>query len=377
MADRRSAIFLFHERMEIESIATSGFRNLDNLNAEFAPGINIFYGDNGSGKTSLLEALFTLCLTRSQRGAADLIMLNVQSDFYRLEGRLRIGNRTADVAVAFQRGGRKKITIDGVVARPAELYEKLSVVSSGPEDSEILAGAPSARRLFLDVYLSQMSPAYLSDLSDYQKVLVQKNAALRREMDPSPFEPLLIDYGVQVMFARRRFLDQLGPLVCAGYESVSRGETLEMDYHPRVPWPDGEGDSAGALRAAFEQALAAGRSRERARQVASVGPHRDDIDIKIGGLPARTHGSQGQWRTAAVCLKLAVYELLKAKRGTAPILLLDEIFAELDHTRALSLMTTLADAGQIFLTTAVEPPESLASGARKFRIRGGRVEEVH
>jgi len=364
--------------MEIESITTSGFRNLNNLAATFAPGINVFYGDNGSGKTSLLEALFTLCLTRSQRGAADAVMLNVESEYYRLEGKVHLGAQSSEIAVAFQKGMRKRITIDGVGVRPVELYEKLSVVSSGPEDSEILAGGPSARRLFLDIYLSQMSPNYLSDLSDYQKVLVQKNAALRREMDPSPFEPLLVDYGVKVMQARYRFLEQLGPLVCNGYETVSRGEKLEMKYHPKVAWPeDSAANDITALRTAFEQALDAARVRERARQMATVGPHRDEIEITIGGLPGRTHGSQGQWRTAAVCLKLAVFELLRARRKTAPILLLDEISAELDQSRAAALMATLENAGQIFLTTAIEPPESLVRGARKFRIKAGRIEEVH
>jgi DNA replication and repair protein RecF len=362
--------------MRIDSLSTNGFRNLNGLKAEFAPGINIFYGDNGSGKTNLLEAIFTLCLARSQRGAADLVMLASDADFYRLEGDTQFDSRAVKVAVAYEKGGRKKITIDGVSSKASELYERFSVVSSGPEDSEILSGPPSSRRMFMDIYLSQMSPGYLSDLADYNHALAQKNAALRNDMDPSPFDPILVQYGVRIMTSRIGFIEHLGPAVQDKYVSISNGEDLVMAYRPRVPLTDGD-TGADTVRQAFESAIAAARERERARQTAVMGPHRDEIEFSVGGLPARTHGSQGQWRTVAVCLKLAVFELLKAKRKAAPILLLDEIFAELDPSRSKALMETLSGAGQIFLTTAVEPPESIARNARRFRMVRGTIEDVN
>jgi DNA replication and repair protein RecF len=362
--------------MNIDRLSINGFRNLNELTAEFDPGINIFYGDNGTGKTNLLEAIFTLCLARSQRGAADAVMLGRDSEFFRLSGDAQLDNHQVQVAVAYQKGGRKKITIDSVPSKASELYERFSVVSSGPEDSDILSGPPSARRTFMDIYLSQMSPGYLSDLSDYQQALAQKNGALRNDMDPSPFDPLLVQFGVRVMTARLSFLDRLAPTVKDKYATVSAGEDLTMRYHPRVAAPDGETDT-DSVRQAFENALVEARERERARQTAVMGPHRDEIEFSVAGLPARTHGSQGQWRTAAVCLKLAVFELLKEKRKVAPILLLDEIFAELDLSRSRALMETLAEAGQIFLTTAVEPPESIARQARRFKIVRGAIQDVN
>ena len=359
----------------VSSLKATNFRNFEALAAAFAPGVNIFYGDNGSGKTNFLEAIFTLCLARSQRGAPDAVLLKSEADYYRLQGRVESAGREAEIAVAFERGGRKRIAVDSVAVRAAELYAQLCLVAAGPEDSEILAGPPAARRLFLDIYLSQMAPSYLADLTDYRKALAQKNAALRSEMDPSPFEPLLIACGARVIRARKAFLADLAPLAADRYQAVSSGESVATAYEPGVAMEPDETESA-AIEGAFELSLGAAREREMATRTALVGPHRDEVAFSIGGLPARSHGSQGQWRTAAVCLKLAVYELLQRKRKVTPILLLDEIFAELDALRSRQLMEILGNGGQIFLTTAGEPPRSISRGARRFRIARGAIEEA-
>ena len=360
--------------MAITSLAITNFRNLIEGKVAFGPRVNVFYGANGSGKTNLLEAIFTVCLGRSQRGAADAVLVNERAEHYRLEGSLAtpVGQRT--VAVAYQRGGRKKFTLDSAPARASELFELHNLVAAGPEDSEILSGPPSARRLFLDLYLSQLTATYLADLTDYQKALAQKNAALKKEMDPSPFDPLLVKYGARIMVRRAVFLGELSTLSGKAYERISGGEKLLVEYDPRVPFNVSEADERDAT-AAFETALDRQGERERAAQLCLVGPHRDEINFTICGFPARTHGSQGQWRTAAVALKLAVYETLRAKRGVPPILLLDEIFAELDPGRTGRLVESFGDVSQLFLTTADEPPDILMSEARRFRISGGQVSE--
>jgi len=341
--------------MAILSLETTNFRNL-------------------SGKTNLLEAIFVVCLGRSQRGAADLVLLNSGAEHYRLSGEVESGGRRVKLAVAYQKGGRKKVTLDGSLVRAAELYEHNSIVAAGPEDSQVLSGPPSGRRLFVDLYLSQLSRTYLADLSDYQRALVQKNAALRNELDPSPFDPLLVQYGTRIMLERAEFLSALTVKAVTGYAAITGGEELLVEYQPKVPFESGKADAAG-VASAFRAALEKMEQRERAAQTSLVGPHRDEIGFIICGLPARTHGSQGQWRAAAVALKLAVYELIREKRGEAPVLLLDEIFAELDNERAERLMERFGGAGQIFLTTAGEPPDSLLHKARRFRLVGGEVRE--
>jgi len=361
--------------MRVRSLTATNFRNFTKAELSPGPGVNVLYGDNGSGKTNFLEAIFTLCLGRSQRGAPDSVLVNNNADFYRLEGEIEQGKETVTLAVAHQNRCRKKITADSVVIKTSELYDRTALVAAGPEDSEILSGPPSARRLFLDLYLSQLSQTYLADLSDYQKALSQKNAALRREMDPSPFNPLLVAYGVRVIEERKNFLADISTRASRFYNDITDGEQLQMRYQPKVAInPDADRES---ITAEFESGLEKNAERERVTQTSLVGPHRDEIEFLICDFPARSHGSQGQWRSAAISLKLAVYEILKQKRKATPILLLDEIFAELDARRTDGLVRKFADAGQLFLTTAVEPPDALLSNTRRFRIVAGEVVEVH
>jgi len=361
--------------MRVRSLTATNFRNLTSVELSPGPGVNVLYGDNGSGKTNFLEAIFTLCLGRSQRGAPDNVLLNNNADFYRLEGEIEQGEEKVALAVAYQNRGRKKITADSVTIKTSELYDRTTLVAAGPEDSEILSGPPSARRLFLDLYLSQLSQTYLADLSDYQKALSQKNAALRREMDPSPFDPLLVVHGVRVIEERKNFLADISTRAAQFYGDIADGEQLQMRYQPKVAIDlDADRES---ITAAFENGLEKNAERERITQTSLLGPHRDEIEFLICDFPARSHGSQGQWRSAAISLKLAVYEILKQKRKTTPILLLDEIFAELDTRRTESLARKFVEAGQLFLTTAVEPPDALLSDTHRFRIADGEVVEVH
>lgn len=362
--------------MIIEHLHATNFRNFGELKTQFAEGINIFYGDNGSGKTNLLEAIFVFTLGRSQRGAADSVLVNEKERVYRLEGRIAENGREREVAVAYEKGGRKKVTIDSVTIRLAELYEHFSAVAAGPEDNAILSGSPSQRRQFLDIYLSQYSQKYLVDLSDYQKALAQKNASLKHGMDPGPFDEVLIEIGSRIMKARLDFIVALQAEAVPYYQQVSGKESMALVYAPSVNLEAGTSE-IDHIQRAYRDKLDRYSERERIMQVSMVGPHRDDIEIMIGDFPARTHGSQGQLRTGAIALKLAVYHILKEKRRRPPILLLDEIFAELDDKRTMSLVRAFDGFSQLFLTTAVRPPDALLEGARAYRIKAGTVEEIH
>ncbi|MDH3890670.1 MAG: DNA replication/repair protein RecF [candidate division Zixibacteria bacterium] len=361
--------------MQIKSLSVVGFRNFSSVKVEFSDGVNILSGDNGSGKTNLLEAIHTLCLGRSQRGAGDQVLLGSQSDVYRLEGELQNENEICDVTAAYQRGGRKKLTIDGLSARLSELYEHFSVVSAGPEDNGVVADSPSVRRAFLDIHLSQLSFSYLTDLSDYQRALAQKNAALKSEGDSSPFDTIMVAVGSRIMHARARFIADVNQLASAFYRRLSSGEELAIEYRPSVSFDQIQSDSE-AIAASMKARLEQMHNREAILQTALVGPHRDDMYFGLADLPARSHGSQGQWRSIAIVLKLAVFDLLKKRRGQTPILLLDEVFAELDAKRCDALIGAFGDMGQLFLTTAVTAPDSLRQNSRNFEIVDGKVEMV-
>ena len=323
----------------------------------------------------MLEAVFVVCLGRSQRSAPDSVMIQTDASYFRIEAGIKTRQQLCQATIAYERGGRKKIAIDGVTAKARELYEQFCVVSSGPEDSSIVSGPPSVRRNFLNVYISQLSSRYLSDLTDYHKALAQKNAALRNNMDPAPFDPQVIAYGARVTQARSAFLSDLGSAAATYYRMISDDEQLHVAYKPSVAVAEEHSDLVD-IETAFRVRVEDSLERERVLQTALVGPHRDEVQFDIGGQPARSHGSQGQWRTAAVSLKLAVYGLLKEKRGMAPLLLLDEVFAELDDRRVDALVGALDGFSQLFLTTAQDPPEALLASGRSYRLASGRIEEI-
>jgi len=360
--------------MQIKSFKVENFRNLERLEIEPGSSVNIVYGENTSGKTNLIEAGFVLCLGRSQRQAKDAVLIASESDYYRIEGVINNGEKDLEVAVAYQNNSRKKITIDKVTVRASELYDNFAAVTAGPEDSEIISGAPSARRNFLDIYLSQFSNRYLQALVDYRKVLAQKNAALKEGQPAFPYNELLGRYGAMIMSARIDFIERLSARAGKLYDQISSGSRLGLEYQPSIELTSNPANESEIAERVVDQ-LERISEKEKILQTSIAGPHRDELEITIGQFPARTHASQGEWRSAAVSLKLAVYHVLKEKQGTAPILFLDEIFAELDNKRSAALMNALGQFGQLFLTTAIEPPESLAVNSRRFKLQRGAITE--
>ena len=360
--------------MKVRSLKISNFRNFELAETEVFSGVNIFHGSNGAGKTNLLEAIFVMCLGRSQKGATDIVMLRHDKDVYRLEGIVDTEEKSIEVAVAYQRNGRKKVTIDKVNGRLADLYDLFCIVSIGPEDSDIICGAPSARRTFLDIYLSQLSPRYLDSLTRYQKVLAQKNAALKNEMDCSPFDELMVQYGTEIIERRARFIKEINDLSKDFYNNIAGEHILTATYLPSIASGSEQFDET-KIAEQFAAKIEASRHREEAMANSMIGPHRDDMLFAINGYPARQHGSQGEVRTAAIVLKLAVYTILKNTRNTEPLLLLDEVFAELDESRAAGLIESFEEYGQLFLTTALQPPQKLKASGRSYLIDDGKISE--
>lgn len=357
--------------MRLIHLKASNFRNFSQIELSPTAGVNIFFGLNGSGKTNLLEAVFLLCLGRSQRGVGDVVMLKSNEEIYRVEGKLEREDKVLEVSVAYSNRGRKQITIQGIKSRLPELYDNFSAVAIGPEDSELLSGPPSVRRLFLDLYISQFSKRYLEQVSRYNRILVQKNAALKEGMEFESYNALLAKSGADIMNARRQFLKDVQTLSKNYYEKFSGGSSFNIHYRPSAFESDLPDEKL--VESEFEKRLYDISEKEKIVKMSLIGPHRDEIEMSINAMPARTHGSQGEWRSSAIALKLAVFKLLKEKKRFAPLLLLDEVFAELDEKRAAALVDSFEDFEQLFLTTAAEPPVLLCRNAKKFQIQNGRV----
>jgi len=367
--------------MRIDALSVTNFRNIKSALIRPSGGVNVFFGDNGSGKTNLIEAVFAVCLGRSQRGARDINMVGEgEDDFFRLEGTGQaesgiVEGRDIKLTCAFQKGGRKKITINGNPARISKLFQIFSLISMAPEDTALFIGSPSVRRRFMDLHLSQASAGYLADLTDYNKSLAQKNAYLKNNPGSEcPFDPLLVEYGSRLTIARQSFVHFLQALSPGYYQQISNGTQtnsppeFSFNYKPNVPF-----ETKAEVEQNFQQKLSASRRKEEILETAVVGPHRDDLDFFIGNFPARGYGSQGELRSAAVAVMMGAANFLESRREEKPILLLDEIFAELDNRRRENLASLFESFEQIFLTTAVAPPAVLMDKATVFDVAHGVV----
>ena len=344
-------------------------------------------GDNAQGKSNFLEAIYYLETLRSFRGARDAQMLAFDEDVFRVVGTTESDadeeRRGVEVAAAFQKKGkRKKVTIDG--AEPDRLSDalgRLSAVIFSPADVDLVSGGPSERRRFLDIVLSLNEPGYLGSLQEYRKSLLRRNASLKAG-DPASLVAVwndgLVRSGAEVIATRRRWVEERADAFRDCYQRVSAGEAARMTYRSSVPLPDD--DSVEATAAAFRDALADSAEREARMGVTVVGPHRDDVRLQLASddseLDLRDYGSGGQRRTAALALRLVEAQTIRDRRSRRPLLLLDDVFAELDGGRSeriLELMDT-DEVGQVVLTAPKDADVRLRGDRLpRWRIRAGEI----
>ena len=321
-------------------------------------------GDNGQGKTNLLEAVYYLEIFRSFRGAPDEQLVRFGEEVFRIEGRLEDGEgRTRSVSAAFDRRGRKKkVAVNG--AEPERLGDGLGQVGAvifSPSDVELVSGGPGGRRRFLDIVLSLAEPGYLQALQRYRQALFQRNTLLRQNSPRALVEVWdegLVAAGSRVAAARAAWVAERADSFSIHYARVAGGQPGQMAYAPSAP-ELGEAMSPAEVAAAFGTALARSADREHRRGMTLVGPHRDDLRFTLtpadgGALELRTYGSGGQQRTAAIALRMVEAETIHAVRGREPIILLDDVFAELDPGRSQRIVDWIENeegGGQVILTS--------------------------
>jgi DNA replication and repair protein RecF len=340
------------------------YRNFREQVLEFPPQGAALVGDNGQGKTNLLESIYYLEIFRSFRGAPDEQLVRFGEDVFRVEARLRdASGGEREVAAAFDRRARKKkVTVNG--AEPERLGDALGQVGAvifSPADVEIVSGGPGGRRRFLDIVLSLTERGYLHALQRYRHTLAQRNALLRQGHPAAmveAFDAGLVAAGSRVAAARARWVAERAEAFTGLYTRVSGGQPGRMVYAPSV----GEAETAGDERAvaeAFQAALERTADRARRQGMTVVGPHRDDLRFTIPGddgaaLELRTYGSGGQQRTAAIALRMVEAETIREVRGRDTLILLDDVFAELDPGRSQRIIDWIeADegGGQVILTS--------------------------
>ena len=337
--------------MVIRSLRLKNYRNYDLLDMSFDPKTNILYGDNAQGKTNILEALYLSGTTKSHRGTKDRDMIQFGHDEAHLEMVVEKKGLTFQIDMHLKKNSPKGIAIDRIPIRKAsELFGIVHFVFFSPEDLNIIKNGPSERRHFLDAELCQLDKIYLSDLSNYNKILNQRNKLLkdmvyRPELsDTLPvWDMQLADTGKKIIRRREKFVKELNEIVHEIHYRISGGkEELFLSYEPSV--------SADLL----EQELERVKPRDLKQCQTSVGPHRDDLLFSIAGVDIRKFGSQGQQRTSALSLKLSEIELVRKSIHDTPVLLLDDVLSELDSNRQNYLLNSICDTQTIITCTGLD-----------------------
>lgn len=378
------------QRLELVDI-----RSFDRASIDFAPGVTVLVGPNAQGKTNLLEAVNRAATGGSHRVAGDgpLVRAGAELGVIRCELRTDEGRRrTLELEVGT--GRRTRTKVDGQdVRRAADAAGVLRVVLFAPEDMTIVRGDPSDRRRFLDDLLSQRRPAFAAVKADYERALRQRNQLLKRvrtltagarDAATSTIEvwtDQLVAHGTQLIAARIAAVRNLRGPVDAFYRDLAdRQEPITLRYRSSAGEEVGEevGHDDGTavpdtapITEAFRRELDRSAAEERSRGITLVGPHRDDLELSIGALPARGYASHGEAWSLALALKLATFRVLEDV-GDRPVVLLDDVFAELDTTRRARLATACDDFDQVLVTAAVEADVPLNGARVEVRIEEGR-----
>lgn len=365
--------------MRLDKLSLRDFRNYRELTLEFAPGVNLIVGDNAQGKTNLLEAISYLGSGRSFRTQRTAELVRFDSEFAELEGQVWAEGREQSIRWLLFSGQRPKMLYrNGAKKKSAgELAGLLPSVLFCPEDLTVLKAGASQRRRWVDSALCQLRPNYDAALSEYHRILENKNRILKdKEENPAllellpEFDARVCQLGAMLISYRARFFDALGKAAAGFHQQFSGGleeftlvyKTVSTVTDPFAPLE--------VLRGQLQEHLNSHRAAELASMQCLTGPHKDDFDVSLNGISLKAYGSQGQTRTAAISLKLAQRELMASQWGEEPVLLLDDVLSELDAKRQDFVLNQI-DAGQVFITCC-EPGRFTKLG-KTIEIANGKV----
>lgn len=373
--------------MEVRKLNISGFRNIENIAVNPCPGVNILFGDNAQGKTNFLESIWLFTGSRSFRGAKD-------------DGLVRIGSQTGFLKMDFfsserENGAELRIdqsrhaALNGVkLESPSKLAGEFRCVIFSPEHLGLIKEGPQIRRKFLDGAICQLWPKHAALSANYSRALANRNALLKdvpRHSDLLDtieiWDDRLASFGSQIVFARMRYLSGLLPIAVRIYDGISNGnESLSFSYRSgsgeSYPFQkDDRTRSLSEIRCFLAEKFFQNRQADIESGFTRDGPHRDDLEIGIGGLSAKLFASQGQQRSAVLALKLAEAALIQEKTGEPPILLLDDVMSELDKKRQDYLLNHIV-GWQVFITCCDPSVFSELVNGRIFEIENGKIKSI-
>ena len=371
--------------MKLRRLKTENFRNLAAVDLVPGPGVNVIYGENAQGKTNLIEAIYLLTGQKSFRAAKESDYLRFGTGVARIEAEFTCQNREKTAALAF--GSKKLAWLSGVECTPGELTGEFLAVVFSPGELALIQERPAEQRAFLDGAISQVMPRYTATLAAMSRILLQRNTLItdmQKSGNTAMMEPLLETWdrslaraAFSVCHARARFLRRLAPPAAEIYRDICKREDqpFSLTYQPSIPAPGGcdWADMTPAEgEAHIRAALAAARSEDYKNYCTTIGPHRDNMEVSIAGISARSFGSQGQQRSCALALKLAQCRVMEETLGEAPIILLDDVLSELDKTRREYFLHG-KHPGQVFITCCDRNAARTLGGGAAFRMKEGQL----
>ncbi len=367
--------------MYIKSLKLKSFRNYGNLEIDFSRNFNIIYGDNGQGKTNIIEAIFLCASGRSHRTSRDVDLIRLQEPGSYIRLGLNKDRIETLIEVLLKREEKKKIKINEIPAKKVgDLMGHLNAVIFSPEDLMIIKEGPSERRRFLDMTMSQLKPSYFYDLQQYSKILTQRNSLLKEAQHKRSlldtmdiWNRNLAAVGAKIMKVRHEFIQRLSHYAADNQSRLTEGkENLMIRYAPSVKI-DNFQDSA-LIEKNFLRTLESSMEKELWKCTTLSGPQRDDFELFLNGTNLKLYGSQGQQRTAVLSLKISEINIMKEETGEYPVLLLDDVMSELDNHRQGYLFSNLENI-QTFITCTDKSffEDKVPEDSKFFRISGGEV----
>jgi DNA replication and repair protein RecF len=355
----------------LRTLRLRNHRNYSELDLRPGPGLNVFIGANGQGKTNLLEAVAMLALSSSPRARRESELVGPVAPASRIEAEIESGAIRREIRISLEVDGertRRTIEVDGARRRAFDLPGHFRVALFWPDDLGLVKAGPDLRRRFLNQMLVQVEPGYARALAGLRRVLEQRNSLLKRIAGGEGGDDMLdawdeelVRVSAEIVGARAKATSQMEPEAARCHAQIAAGERLQIQY---LGPPEN-----------LAQAVQNSRAEDLRRGSTSVGPHRDDLQVLLDGQEARSFASQGQQRTAVVSLKLAEARLLETRAGERPVLLLDDVLSELDGDRRAALLAEVAGGGQVIITSVEAgpfPPELIAR-AMVWAVDGGKI----
>lgn len=337
--------------MYIKELSLMGFRNLEKTTIELNKDINILYGQNAQGKTNLLESIYLCATGRSQRTKTESYLIKFGEKESHIQVFVVKKNKIDKIDIHLKKDSKKGVAINSIIIKKlGELLGTLYVVIFSPEDLNLIKNGPSEKRRFLDIEICQVNRLYYYNLQQYYKTLKQRNYLLKtiqnnKELENTVFiwDKQLIKYGKQIITQRAEFIKSLNEIASKKhFEITGNSEELSIEYKPNV------------MQEIFEKRLVEYRQRDFITKITAVGPHKDDLQFLINKNDVKIYGSQGQQRTAALSTKLAEIEFIYKETGEFPVLLLDDVFSELDESRQNYLLQNMKNIQVILTCTEIE-----------------------